>query len=132
MAKFTTSKGLEVKVKITIPVIKAVRDELDINLGKIDTFLEVLDDVAKFVDVLYLASKKHLPKKMTPEQFGEALVGDDLTEAWECFQRAYLDFCPSHQRKTAKLLMARIKQLAEELNDGVCSKLATSLEESSE
>ena len=40
MAKFTTSKGLEVKVKITIPVIKAVRELTNLGLKEAKELVE--------------------------------------------------------------------------------------------
>ena len=131
MAKFTTRSGTY-KVKITIPVIKAIKEDLGYDIGDVEQLFELANDVVTFVDALYLACKKHLPKGMDDVQFGESLAGDDLEKAWKAFERAYLDFCPSHKREAVRLLVAKTHQIAEKARAEVCSRLATSLGESSE
>ena len=110
MPKFTTTKGQEFRVKVTIPKIKRIRDELDIDLGKLDQFFEVAADISTFVDCLYLMCEKQCDKLgWSGEQFGESLTGDAIEEAWKAFEKAFLNFYPSRQRKTFAALLARTK-----------------------
>jgi len=130
MAKFKTASGHSFRVKITIPRIKAVRDEFGIDIGILEEFMMLPGDLPKLVDVLYLLCEKQCKEiGMSDEEFGETLCGDSLEHAWDALERAYLSFCPSRRRKIVKATLARIHQAIEELESSTLSALATKSEE---
>ena len=133
MPRFITPCGQKFKVKITIPLIKKIRNELDIDLGKMDNFFEVISDVTTFVDCLYLICEKQCDRlDWSDERFGESLSADSLEQAWKAFEKAFVNFYPSRQRKTFEALLAKTKAIAEAYHEDTCSRLAMKSEESSE
>lgn len=129
MAKFKTTTGHSFRLKITIPRIKLVRDELGVDLGILEQFMELPGDIAKLVDCLYLLCEKQC-KEMgwSDVDFGESLCGDSLEDAWSALERAYLAFCPSRRRKIVKATLAKIHEAVEELENSTLSELVTKSE----
>ena len=112
MNSFTDAEGNTWKVKITVPVLKAVRDSVGIDIGKQHDFLELADDIVNLVNVLYVVCRKQcLKREVTEEGFAEALAGDSLEDAYEAFCQAYLDFCPSRQRKILQRILTAAKEI---------------------
>ena len=133
MAKFKTASGHSFRLKITIPRIKAIRDEFGLDIGILDDFMMLPGDLPQLVDVLYLLCEKQCKKiGMSDVEFGESLCGDSLEHAWEALERAYLAFCPSRRRKIVKLALAKIHQAVEDLETSTLSVLATRSGECSE
>ena len=133
MAKFTTANGQAFTLKITIPKIKAVRDELGVDIGIMEEFIGLAGDLPKFVDCLYLLCEKRCNKLgWSDEEFGESLCGDSLEDAWNAFEKAYVSFCPSRRRATVKAAFKKIHQAVEEMEAATLSALAMSSEECSE
>ena len=130
MAKFKTATGQSFRIKITIPRIKAIRDEFGIDIGVLEEFMMLPGDLTRLVDVLYLLCEKQCNKLgMTDEEFGESLCGDSLEYAWDALERAYLAFCPSRRRKIVKQALAQIHKAVEELESSTLSALVTKSEE---
>ena len=99
--KFKDTAGREYKIKITIPRLRWIRDEIDIDLGKKDAFIALSNNPIDLVNVLYMLVKDQADKyKISDVAFGESMDGDTLETAWEAFGEAYLSFCPSHQGRT--------------------------------
>ena len=130
MAKFKTGTGHSFRLKITIPRIKAVREEPGIDIGILDDFIMLPGDLPKLVDVLYLLCEKQCNKiGMTDEEFGESLCGDYLEDAWSALERAYLAFCPSRRRKIVKAALAKIHEAIKDLEASTLSALVSKSEE---
>ena len=105
--KFKDTKGREYKLRITIPRLRWIRDEIDVDLGKKDTFVALSNNPIDLVNVLYMLVKEQADKHgISDIEFGESMDGDTLHEAWEAFSDAYLSFCPSHQAELLRKLMA--------------------------
>lgn len=104
---FKDTAGREYKIKITIPRLRMVRDEIDVDLGKPEAFLQLATSPIDLVDVLYLLVKGQADKyKLTDVAFGESFDGPAIESAWEALSEAYLSFCPSHRADTLRKLMA--------------------------
>ena len=139
---FTDTAGRKYKFKITIPRLQLVRDELDIDLGKPETFISLSKNPIDVVNVLYLLLRDQAKSHgVTDVQFGESFDGDVLEAAWEAFSKAYMSFCPSRQREMLRQLMAAIDQTEMEAAEIVVDRLQnfsaslkkdTSLRQSSE
>ena len=109
--RFKDTAGRQYKIKVTIPRLRLVRDELDIDLGRQDTFIALSINPIDLVNVLYLLVREQVDEhKLTDVEFGEALDGDTLEAAWAAFSEAYLDFCPSHQAMILRRLMTKAMQ----------------------
>lgn len=142
MAKFVDINGDEWRIKITLPLLKLVRADLDIDIGQPTEFIALSNNPIDACDVLYVLCRKQCEKRgISDEEFGERLVGDYIQGAWEALERAYMDFCPGRQREALRTLMAasrETEQVAMEVIEQRLSDLtasfssATSTEESSE
>ena len=105
--RFKDRHGRQYKIKITIPKMRFVRDELEIDLGQQSAFIGLSNNPIELVNVLYCLVKDQADKYgLTDVQFGESFDGDTLEQAWEAFGEAYLSFCPSHQASLLRKLMA--------------------------
>ena len=142
---FCDKHGNEYRIKITFPLLRFVRDELDIDLGKNESYIALSNNPIDLVNVLYCLVKEQADAYgLTDVQFGEAFVNrDELDKAWAAFGKAFLSFCPSHQADLLRQLMAtaektellsqieaenRLKSLVESYN--LDSKLLEALESS--
>lgn len=105
MAQFKDHSGKCWNVEINVGAIRRVRDAVGIDLYKIisDSLQgvgELMQDIVKFVDVLYLLCKPQLDAaKVTDEMFGESLSGDALERASNAFVEALIDFFPNQQAR---------------------------------
>ena len=133
--QFTDVHGNVYRVKITIPKLQYVRDEIDIDLGKEAAYIELSRNPIDFVNVLYCLLIEQVKKhKLTDVEFGESFDGDVIENAWSAFSEAYLSFCPSHQEKLLRDLMAKAYQtelVASEVVDAKLSLLVDSLKSAS-
>ena len=121
---FTDTAGRKYKFKVTIPRLQLVRDELEIDLGKPDSFIGLSKNPLDVVNVFYLMLRDQANEHgLTDVQFGESFDGDVLEAAWEAFSKAYLSFCPSRQRKLLQKLMASVEQTEMEATELVVDRL---------
>lgn len=142
MSKFVDVKGDEWRVKVTLPLLKRVRSDLDIDLGKPTEFIALAENPIDACDVIYVLCRKQCERRnLTDEDFGSRLAGDVLEDAWKALEKAYLDFCPDRQRKALQSLVvasqgteqAAMEVIERRLNDLTDSfSSATNLEESPE
>lgn len=104
-------------------VIGRVRALTGVDLGRVEGdsytgYLEAVKDVVTFVNVLYAVVKPEADRLgLTDEQFGVALVGDAVEDAWEAFQRAWAFFSPSRVRPTVLSLAAKGREFAAKAAD---------------
>ena len=119
MSKFTDSEGRVWRLRLTIGVMKKVLKDTDINLGGfneqgISNAYMVRGDALQFVSVLFSMLESDIDKQgLSEHEFCELLHGDVYGAAQEAFWKAYLDFCPSQQRKQLQALEAKSKHLQE-------------------
>lgn len=109
--QFTDIEGRVYTVKVTIPRLRWIRDEIDVDLGKRTEFIQLSTNPIDLVNVLYMLVKEQADGyELTDVQFGESLDGDTLQAAWEAFGESYLSFCPSHHAKILRQLMASLDE----------------------
>ena len=110
--KFRDNQNRKWIVRITVPLLKRVRDELGIDIGTANEFLRVRTNIIDLVDVLYvLCQKEAIERGVSDTQFGESLHGDGVMQrAIEAFEKAYLLFCPSDQADLIRRLIATAKE----------------------
>ena len=109
--QFQDTEGRQYNIKVTIPRMRWIRDEIGVDLGRKDAFIALSANPIDLVNVIYMLVKDQADKyKLTDVQFGEAMDGDTLEQAWQAFSEAYLSFCPSHQAKLLRKLMAASEQ----------------------
>lgn len=126
---FRDTRGRKYTVRITIPLLRAIRDELDVDLGTPDGFFGLSSNALDVVNVLYLCVQDQASKyKLDDVGFGEALDGDTVAEAWQAFNEAYIDFCPGPQRKVLRRLMDTATELTQQKNESSLTKLDSLLE----
>lgn len=112
MASFKDANGKTWTVQLDAPTIKAVRDELKIDLvdSKGTTFSQLADDPITLVDVLWVICREQASAAgITDEQFGRALVGDPIEQATGALLDAICDFFPQAKRKLLAMMRERDK-----------------------
>ena len=120
--KFKDTAGREYKIKVTIPKLRWIRDEIDVDLGQRQAFIELSNNPIDLVNVLYMLVKEQCDEyKISDVEFGESLDGDTLEKAWEAFGESYLSFCPSHRAEALRAMMAASKK-AERLTEEAIDK----------
>lgn len=126
MPAFKDTNGREWILKLDAPKIRAVRQELSVDLAGIDgkAFHQLADDEVLLVDALWILCREQA-NGTTSDQFGAALVGDPIEAATDALLAAILDFFPNRKRTLLKTLAsknAKVRELAmqqalEEIND---------------
>lgn len=123
MAKFTDGRGRQWQLRLNVPVMRLVKDQLDVHLGKlltdeINPLIDLCSDPIQFVDVLAVMTREQRHDQgVSDADFGESLVGDTLEDAIESFLRALADFCPRHQRRVILRLVDTMHRISQELED---------------
>ena len=82
--------------------------EIGVDLGDItaDTMKRLALDDVLFVRSLWLICEKQADERnITPADFGEALVGDCIDDAYEALRGALEDFFPKRKRNFFKRMM---------------------------
>ena len=98
MHSFKDSQGRNWDVALTIGAVRRVRDLVDVNLlelekGEPPLITRIGMDVILLCDVIYAICKPQADdRKVTDEQFGEALGGDAILAAQEAFYGELVDF----------------------------------------
>jgi hypothetical protein len=108
MPAFRDSSGREWLVRLDGPKIKEVRSECGIDLVSLDgtTFDRLERDPALLVDCLWTLCRGQ-NSGVTPDQFGEALVGDAIEDACNAMLNAIADFFPSRKRSLLRSLIGQ-------------------------
>lgn len=98
--QFKNANGVQWTVKVTVDVIEHVR-EIGVDLGDITaaTMKRLAMDDVLLVRTMWLVCEPQAEKAgVTPAQFGEAMVGDTLDDAYEALRGSLEDFFPSRKR----------------------------------
>ncbi len=112
-ATFRDGAGREWLVEIHAWGIKQVRQRTGVNLGTLHQngfapLGELLGDVEKFVDVLYVLCAEQAEKRgVSDEQFGRSITGDAGEDAANAFMGAYELFCPADRRAVFRALIGK-------------------------
>lgn len=104
MALFKDQFGREWSVVIDTWQLRVVRERCDFEIGKmLEDKMRRWDELADPVrlgSILFaLVADQARERGVSEEQFHRGLAGDAIQHAYEAFERAYLDFCPSRQRE---------------------------------
>lgn len=102
MAKFTDEQGHEWHLRLNVGLIERARHSLEIDLADMSsqTFFKLADDPVAMVGVLWLLVESEAKERgVSPESFGEALVGDAIDAATEALLEAIGDFFPRRKRE---------------------------------
>jgi len=98
MKNFKDIENREWSISLTISSIKRVKSLIDVDLLALDQgtpplLTRLALDIELFCNVLYLLIKPQADKReLSDEQFGEALDGDTILKAHECFYQELEDF----------------------------------------
>lgn len=110
MRTFKDANGREWCVRITTDTIRRCRAEAKVDpLGILsgDLIQRLSADVLVAVDMLTAILKPDLDKAgVTAQQFGDALMGDQLADATTALLEAIADFSPSQQKELIHRLLA--------------------------
>ncbi len=130
MSYFKDSQDREWEIAINVSVLKRVRSTLDINLmGMLGTNLiqELVLDPCKLCDVIYVICKPQADeKKISDEDFGEAMGGDSIADATDAFIKEMINFFPKAKRSLLQNAVDKMNQVDEmaiktatEMMDGI-------------
>ena len=121
MTKFKDSADREWIVSVTVGAIKNIRTALGVDLADPSQAVmeRLADDPVLLVDLLWLLCEKQAKEiGITPEQFGESLVGDPIDAATNAMVEAIADFFPGPRRSLLQRANAKtraVRQKAESL-----------------
>jgi len=117
MAKFTDNAGREWSLTINVAALKRVRMLAEVDLADIlaTTLLQRLaGDPVLLAEVLYAVCQPQAERQgISPESFGEELVGDVIDAATTALLEALADFFPSRRRAALRKALAKVKSLEE-------------------
>ena len=121
MKAFKDRDGREWKLSLNVTSVKRVRDLLKIDLLRIDeAMLETLatDEVA-LVNVVYALVKPEADGRspgVSDEDFGRAMAGDAIDEAWKALLEELADFFRNpRKRELVRKALAKLSELEEKI-----------------
>ena len=116
MEKFTDINGKEWSLKITVGTIKAVRDELKIDLTSMDTLKILGEDICLLVDCLFVCCRDEAERVgITDIMFGESMAGNAIDSATDAFMDELINFFPAQKGNLLRKTIAKTRLiLAEE------------------
>lgn len=125
MARFTDAEGREWPLEINIPLAKAIKRELDVDILDVETAMEVLArNPVLLCDVLYLLVKRQADERgLTDEDFGNSLRGEALEHAQTAFLQALSDFSPPRQREILTAVLETWTEVEESLTSTAIRKI---------
>jgi hypothetical protein len=101
MRFFCDSEGRQWPIKVTVDVIEKVR-EIGVDLGDVTgTTIRTLtnDDVLLVRSLWIICEASAKTVGVTATQFGEALVGDSIDDAFDALRGSIEDFFPRRKRE---------------------------------
>lgn len=116
MIGFVDSVGRRWSLRITVGVIRRVRDALGIDLANILSDPEILTqlgrDVVLLVDTLAVVCRPQMDEQgITEEQFAEGLLGDALEQATDALLRGIAEFFPEKKRGVVLRLLDKTAEM---------------------
>lgn len=128
MPSFKDSAGREWTLTIDPVEIRRVRERTGVYLGLLSQFLELDDDVIKFVDVLWVLCEPQDKNKVGQEAFQRSIVGDVCQDAKTALKEAFLFFCPTPVREAIRELERRTQESPSETWNSTAGSSAESAE----
>jgi hypothetical protein len=127
--KFTDAKGRDWTLAINNGSIKAVRQKCDVDLADptYATLNKMASDFVLLVDVLWVLCEQQAANKqppVSPEDFGEALVGDPIDAACAAMEEAIAGFFPRQKRLLLQQASAKARQAREKGEELALTKLS--------
>src|SRR5690242_5949607 len=109
MATFTDNKKRDWKIVINTSKLRAIKRQLGFDLlpkGSFATLARnastLARDAALFVDMLWLLCREQAEgREVTPQDFGESLLGDPIEAATSAFISDYKQWFRAYRRKVA-------------------------------
>jgi len=129
MAKFKDTEGREWLISINVSTIKAVKEKAGVELLDVGSesggLAKLYTDPIMLAGVVYtLCEEQAKNRNLTPEQFGQGLAGDVITNAYEAITEELVNFFPSpRHRKRIRAVMDKMKDAESKLDDLVDAKM---------
>ncbi len=125
MEKFKDSNGKDWAIKITVGTVKAVRDELKIDLTDMATLKILGDDVCLLVDCLYVCCKSEAEaSNISDIQFGESMAGEALDSASDAFMNELINFFPAQKANLLRKTLEKAKSLQAQATEEVEKRIS--------
>lgn len=128
MASFTDGNGNVWDITITAPLVERINKELGIQLFerspngevKVERLYMLRNDPVGVVMVAeYATRKQRETKNISPEEFGESLHGEFVSDAHRCIVDAVIDFFPQGSRSKLIALDQELEQAVKNDIEGV-------------
>jgi hypothetical protein len=130
MRTFKDNQGRSWDISITAASLKRVKDLLKIDLienstnEKENIFFKVAENPVMLCDIVYVICKPQAEeRKITDEQFGEAMGGDAIDEATTAFIEDLIDFFPKAKRPMLRTMTGKMGALTTKAMDYIINRL---------
>lgn len=127
MPKFKDADGREWIVEPTLPDLRLVRSELDVNLldfGNKHLFARLVDDQELLIDILSVILTPQIQaREMSADDFARGLRGDVLDDAIEKFLESLVGFFPRRRRRFLEAALAKTATWMDRQTDHVLTIL---------
>jgi hypothetical protein len=113
---FTDYDGRPWAIEITLPEVRRIKQALEANLLELvdvqgDLFKRATTDVMFLVDLLFVVCQPQaVALGVTDEQFGAAMRGDAIEQAFDALFLAVADFFPKERRSLLESLHSRLNR----------------------
>ena len=132
MERFKDASDREWTLTVTVKTVKAIRDELNIDITKMfepSETMNVIGDPVTFVNVLFIVCREQATVRgLNDEKFGEALYdggdGDVVETARECLIREMLRFFPKARQEMVRATLAKAKELQDVTSDLILKRIS--------
>jgi len=130
MHVFTDATGRNWTITINVAALKKVKALVGVNLlelldNNLEGLSELLSDVVKLVDILYVLCKDQADALgVSDEDFGRALGGDSLEQAVDAFLEELVDFFPNRRaREALRKMLSKGKTITEKAMQQALEKI---------
>ena len=120
MPNFKDTMGRVWPVSLTVSSLRRIRDLVGVDLAALDGFREdgpvarVSSDPILLADVLYALCQNDADgRKLSREEFQDAIAGDCITAAQDALLEALADFFPGAQSRLMRKVLATARELRE-------------------
>lgn len=130
MKTFKDNKEKSWDVSINVGCIKRIKELAGVDLiaesgkDKDNIFIRISSDPVLLCDIIYAICKPQADERqISDEQFGEAMGGDALDSATECFVEELINFFPKAKREMLRKMTEKMKDLEARGMDYVTERL---------
>lgn len=131
MRTFKDSAGRVWEININVSAVKKCRAYVSVDIFRLiddggKPLAELLRDVCKFVDLLYvLCLEQCTARSLTDEDFGRSLGGDSLAFACDAFMEELIDFFPDPKVRSN---LRKLTEAGRKIRDMVTQNAADQLD----